>query len=74
MIAMPLAKKKAQKEDSMMVGAKRVRVVRGGGICGQADMAPGHDPAMVRGSMRVAQCRPTVGKDPRPRWRVAGEM
>lgn len=70
---MPLAKKKAADEHQMM-GAKKVKVVRGGGICGKADMAPGHDPAMVRGSNQVAQCRPTPGRDPRPRWRVAGKM
>ena len=70
---MALVKKPAA-EESKMMGAKKVRIVRGGGICGKGDMAPGHDPAMVRGSMQIAQCRPTPGPDPRPRWRVAGKM
>jgi hypothetical protein len=71
---MALAKKKEQKEESVMMGAKKVRMVRGGGICGAEDMKAGHAPALVKGSMQSAQCRPTVGPDPRPRWRVAGKM
>lgn len=64
---MPLAKKPAS-EDTQLMGGKKVRVVRGGGIC-----AKGDKPALVRGSLKAATCVSTPGKDPRPRWRVAGQ-
>jgi hypothetical protein len=50
-----------------MVGGKRIKVVRGGGICGA-----GEKPALTRGSLKTAVCMSTPGADPRPRWRVAG--
>ena len=64
---MALAKKPAQ-DEGVMMGGRKVRVVRGGGIC-----AKGDKPALVRGSMQSAMCVSTPGKDPRPRWRVAGK-
>ena len=63
---MALAKRQEQ-DDSQMVGGKRVKVVRGGGICGA-----GEKPALTRGSLKTAMCVSTPGADPGPRWRVAG--
>lgn len=65
---MGLSKKKAS-DDSQMVGAKKFRVVRGGAICNPQDRTP----TMIRGTMQAAQCLTTPGKDPRPRYRVAGK-
>ena len=64
---MALSKRPAQ-DESMNMGGRRVKVVRGGGIC-----AKGEKPALVRGSLSGAICVSTPGTDPRPRWRVAGK-
>ena len=45
-----------------------IRYVRGGSIC-DPDEKGAH---LIRGSGSPASCRTTPGKDPRPRWRVAG--
>jgi hypothetical protein len=64
-----LAKKSAQ-DDSVLLGAKKVKLVRGGGICSQSDKSP----KLIKGSMKSAMCVPTPGTDPRPRYRAVGEM
>lgn len=64
--AMALTKKPAQ-DDGAMLGGKKVRTVRGGGIC-----AKGDKPALTRDTMSTVMCMATPGKDPRPRWRTAG--
>lgn len=53
-----------------MMGAKKVRLVRGGGICSQGDKSP----KLIKGSMKSAMCVPTPGADPRPRYRAVGEL
>jgi hypothetical protein len=65
---MALAKRKAT-DESAMLGGRKVKVVRGGGICQM-----GEKTALVRGTMRSAMCVSTPGADPRPRWRVAGTL
>lgn len=64
---MALAKKAAQ-DETQLIGGRRMKVVRGGGIC-----AKGEKPALVRGTLKAATCVSTPGPDPRPRWRVAGQ-
>lgn len=66
---MPVTAKKQAGSDTQMVGGKRMKVVRGGGIC-----AKGEKPGLVRGTLKPALCVATPGKDPRPRWRVAGTL
>jgi hypothetical protein len=44
-------------------------VVRGGAIC-EPNERGGH---VMKGSMHAAVCMPTVGADPRPRYREAGK-
>jgi hypothetical protein len=51
-----------------MMGARKVRLVRGGSIC-----QPGGPPAMIKGSLQGAMCVNTPGRDPRPRYRVIGK-
>ena len=63
---MPFAKRGAQ-DDSQLVGGKKIRVVRGGGICQKGDK-----PSMARGTMHTMVCLPTTGRDPRPRWQEPG--
>jgi hypothetical protein len=63
---MALSKKPAQDEGTMM-GGKKVRTVRGGGICSSGDK-----PALTRDTLKTVTCQATPGADPRPRWRVAG--
>lgn len=63
-----LQKKKAQ-DDTQMMGAKKVKIVRGGAICNPGDKTA----AMIRGSLQGAMCVSTPGKDPRPRYRVIGK-
>ncbi len=73
-----LARKKQQNEDTMMLGAKRVRMVRGGSICDPNDRSP----SIIRGSLQTAMCVPTSvlhqkpGTDPdfRPRYRPIGSV
>lgn len=43
--------------------------VRGGSVCDPGDRG-GH---LIKGSMSAAVCMPTMGKDPRPRYREAGQ-
>ena len=64
---MALAKKAAQDGDGVMMGGKKVRTVRGGGICSSGDK-----PALSRDTMATVMCMATTGADPRPRWRTAG--
>ena len=53
-----------------MMGAKKVKLVRGGSICNPGD----RQPAMIKGkSLKGAMCITTPGADPRPRYRVLGE-
>lgn len=65
---MALAKKQKQ-EETQMLGAKKVRVVRGGAICQPGDKTP----TMIKGTMNIAMCLSTPGPDPRPRYRAAGK-
>ncbi len=46
-----------------------IQYVRGGSICSPGDK----NAHLIRGSGAPAVCRTTPGKDPRPRWRVAGK-
>ena len=46
-----------------------LNMVRGGTVCSPGEKG-GH---IVKGSMKPGVCMPTVGSDPRPRWRAAGE-
>jgi hypothetical protein len=46
-----------------------LKVVRGGAVC-DPDQGGGH---IMKGSLSAAVCMPTVGKDPRPRYREAGQ-
>lgn len=62
--------KKPKQNESVMMGAKKVRLVRGGSICNPGDKAP----AMMKGSMQSAMCVSTPGADPRPRYRVVGKL
>ena len=61
--------KRKKQEESTLMGAKRVRIVRGGSICNPGDRSP----AMMKGSMQGAMCVPTAGADTRPRYRVIGK-
>lgn len=45
-----------------------LKYVRGGAICDPKEKGA----RLIRGSGQPAVCRPTPGKDPRPRYRVAG--
>ena len=62
---MALASRPAQdaQGEGVMMGGKKVRTVRGGGIC-----ASGDKPALARGTMQTVICMATSGADPRPRW------
>lgn len=62
--------RKPKQDESVMMGAKKVRLVRGGGICSQGDKSP----KLIKGSMKSAMCVPTPGADPRPRYRAVGEL
>jgi hypothetical protein len=59
---MPVTAKRDGGDDKML-GGKKVRMVRGGGIC-----AHGDKPAMSRDTMSTMLCLSTPGADPRPRW------
>jgi len=59
-----------KQDESAMMGAKKVRLVRGGSICNPGDKTP----TMIKGSMQGAMCVSTPGKDPRPRYRVVGKV
>ena len=61
---MALTSRPAQNDD-VMLGGKKVRTVRGGGICQQGDK-----PALSRGTMQTVLCLATPGADPRPRWQT----
>ena len=66
---MALSKKPAQ-DEGVLMGGKKVRTVRGGGIC-----AHGDKPALTRDTMQTVICMATSGStkgDVRPRWRTAG--
>jgi hypothetical protein len=49
--------------------AQPLNVVRGGSVCDPGQKG-GH---IMKGSMKAAVCMPTVGSDPRPRYREAGK-
>lgn len=59
----PLVKKKKDKKDE-----PALKYVRGGAICDPDEKGA----RLIRGSGNPAVCRPTPGKDPRPRYRAAG--
>jgi hypothetical protein len=63
---MALSKRPAQ-DDSANMGGKKVRTVRGGGICQKSDK-----PALNRDTMQTMLCVSTPGADPRPRWSSPG--
>lgn len=46
-----------------------LKQVRGGSVC-DPDQHGGH---IMKGSLNAAVCMPTLGKDPRPRYREAGQ-
>jgi hypothetical protein len=50
--------------------AQPLNIVRGGAVC-QAGEKGGH---IIKGSLKAAVCMPTVGPDPRSRWREAGSV
>jgi len=58
-----LAKQPAKDGEGSINGAKKLRTVRGGGICQKGDK-----PALARGSLHTMVCMATTGADPRPRW------
>jgi len=60
---------KRKQDESAMMGARKVRLVRGGAICNPGDKSP----AMIKGSFQGAMCVNTPGADPRPRYRVIGK-
>jgi hypothetical protein len=64
---MSFAKKEAQ-DEGMLMGGKKIRTVRGGGIC-----AKGDKPAINRDTMSTMICQVTPGADPRPRWQETGK-
>jgi hypothetical protein len=47
---------------------KALKYVRGGAICDPKEKGA----KLIRGSGKAAVCRPTAGKDTRPRYRTAG--
>lgn len=47
---------------------KGIQYVRGGAICSTGDKSA----HLIQGSGQAAICKPTLGKDTRPRWRRAG--
>lgn len=50
-------------------GDMPLKSVRGGAVCDPDDRG-GH---IMKGSLNAAVCMPTMGKDPRPRYREAGQ-
>jgi hypothetical protein len=58
-----LAKKKKEEKNE-----PALKYVRGGSICDPDEKGA----RLIRGSGNSAVCRPTPGKDPRPRYRAAG--
>lgn len=63
----PVVKSKSKKKDDDDK-KKAIKYVRGGAICDPDEKGA----RLIRGSGQPAVCRTTPGKDPRPRYRVAG--
>ena len=60
--------KSAAKQGKKKDDEKGIKYVRGGAICDPKAKGP----KLIRGTGSPAVCKTTPGKDPRPRYRVAG--